>query len=72
MPLFLVSIKQEEECKHNGIFSQCVMKNGYKDKLQLLFTIIANFVIFFFFRFLNFYLCGKLENTALHIGPSHS
>ena len=55
-----------------GGFSQCVMKNGYKDKLQLLFTIIANFVIFFFFRFLNFYLCGKLENTALHIGPSHS
>jgi len=54
-----------------GGFSQCVMKNGCKDELQLLFTIIANAVIFCF-RFLNFYLCGKLENTALHIGPSHS
>ena len=71
MPLFLVSIKQEKEYKHNGVFSQCVMKNGCKDELQLLFIIIAN-CDFFFLRFLNFYLCGKLENTALHKGPSHS
>jgi len=48
-PLFLVFIKQKKGCKHNGIFSQCVMKNGCKDEMQLLFTIIAKFVIFFFF-----------------------
>ena len=30
-------------------FSLCVMKNGCKDEMQLLFTIIANSVIFIFF-----------------------
>jgi len=69
-PLFLVSIKQEKGCKHDGVFSQCGMKNGSKDEMQLLFTIIAKFVIFFIF--LNCYLCGNLQNTVLHIGPSHS
>jgi len=38
--------------------------------MQLLFTIIAKFIIFFIF--LNFYLCGKLENTVLRLGLSHS
>jgi len=28
--------------------------------------------IYDFFRFLNFYLCGRLENMVQHTGPSHS
>ena len=43
---FLVSIKQDMECKHNGVFFQYVMKNLFKDEMQVLFTIIATFVIF--------------------------
>jgi len=69
-PLFIVSIKQEEQCKHNGGFFQDVMRTWCKDEMQLLFTILVTFMIFF--RFLNFYLCGKLENMVLHTGPSHS
>ena len=41
--LFLVSIKQEEQCKHNGGFSQYVMKNCCKDEMWGLFTILATF-----------------------------
>jgi len=67
--LFLVSIKQEERCKHNGGFSQYVMKNWCNDEMQLLFTIL---VTFFFLRFLNFYLCCRVENMVLYTGPSHS
>jgi len=54
-------IKQEQGCKHNGDFFQYAMKTWCK---------VAKFMIFSF-RFLNFYLCGKLENTVLHIEPSH-
>jgi hypothetical protein len=62
-PLLLVPIKQEKGCKHSGVCFQCLMKNLCKDEIQLLFTIIAIFMFFF-------YLFGRLENTALHIWPS--
>jgi hypothetical protein len=49
----LVSIKHEKWFEHNGVFFQCVMKRWCKGELQLLFTIIAVFMIFLDFKFLS-------------------
>ena len=39
-------MKEENVCKHNGVFFQYVEKTWYKDEMQLLLTIIE---FFFFF-----------------------
>jgi hypothetical protein len=71
--LFRFSIKQEEWCKHNGGFSQYVMKTDVKMKCSFIHnSCYFYFIIIIFFRFLIFYLFCSVENMVLHIGPSHS